>query len=395
MKRLLTFVVGVLVLLSAQYALAAEIVQIPMQVPSISANGEWFVGREGSQIQQDGDQATIWSRQLGLRRLGVLPGHVRSGALGVSPDGSVVVGVSRSSSSGEAFRWTAESGMIGLGTLPEAPSTRARGVSADGSVIAGDSAGEPWIWTQRDGMRAIGRPAGTASVPSIKRISQDGRVVVGYARTQPAPQGNNTVFLWDQQTGFQDLGALPPGWVGTVALGMSSDGSTVLGGLTEAGNGSERGAVFRWTRDLGIVPLPVLPGTQKGFALSATPNGSLIIGEMGDTPSTTLAFVWDELHGTQNLRQVLIDEHGFTDAQLPLLNSAADISADAKTLIGTTFNIQNGSIASRAHWGIFLDKPLINVVPEPSGALLGCTAALVLVVALLRRRSLSRMRLRL
>ncbi|MCA1958668.1 MAG: hypothetical protein LDL14_09095, partial [Nitrospira sp.] len=48
--------------------------------------------------------------------LGDLPGgSFSSMALGVSADGSVVVGVSRSGSGDEAFRWTEATGHGGLG----------------------------------------------------------------------------------------------------------------------------------------------------------------------------------------------------------------------------------------------------------------------------------------
>jgi probable HAF family extracellular repeat protein len=51
--------------------------------------------------------------------LGDLPGgDLSSFALGVSADGSVVVGAGNSAAGNEAFRWTAATGMAGLGDLP-------------------------------------------------------------------------------------------------------------------------------------------------------------------------------------------------------------------------------------------------------------------------------------
>src|SRR5437660_10580757 len=71
--------------------------------------------------------------------LGDLPGGSGfSDARAVSPDGSVVVGGSNSSSGYEAFRWTQTGGMIGLGDLPGPPFySYAFGVSAYGSVVVG------------------------------------------------------------------------------------------------------------------------------------------------------------------------------------------------------------------------------------------------------------------
>src|SRR5688500_60556 len=88
-----------------------------------------------------------------FRGLGDLPGEpFCSAALGVSADGKVVVGSSRSSNGYEAFRWTAAAGMQGLGDLPGgAFASQASGVSADGSVIAGygtkASGNEAFRWT--------------------------------------------------------------------------------------------------------------------------------------------------------------------------------------------------------------------------------------------------------
>ena len=66
-------------------------------------------------------------------------GELRSGAYGVSADGSVVVGLAAHRASGfEAFRWTSGGGMVGLGDLPGGSfSSDADGVSADGSVVVG------------------------------------------------------------------------------------------------------------------------------------------------------------------------------------------------------------------------------------------------------------------
>jgi probable HAF family extracellular repeat protein len=45
-------------------------------------------------------------------------GSFSSFAIGVSADGSVVVGQGLSASGSEAFRWTSGTGMVGLGDLP-------------------------------------------------------------------------------------------------------------------------------------------------------------------------------------------------------------------------------------------------------------------------------------
>jgi probable HAF family extracellular repeat protein len=77
--------------------------------------------------------------------LGDLPGSIfNSQALGVSADGSVIVGLSVSSNGTEAFRWTSGGGMEGLGDLPGGNFvSHAQDVSDDGTVVVGWSSVRP------------------------------------------------------------------------------------------------------------------------------------------------------------------------------------------------------------------------------------------------------------
>ena len=56
-------------------------------------------------------------------------------AMGISGDGTVVVGHSSSAFGKEAFRWTEAEGMIGLGGLPAENKSEANAISADGSIV--------------------------------------------------------------------------------------------------------------------------------------------------------------------------------------------------------------------------------------------------------------------
>jgi probable HAF family extracellular repeat protein len=92
----------------------------------------------------------------------LLGGSFQSRSLGVSGDGSVVVGRGFSGSNGnEAFRWTSAGGMVGLGDLEGASfSSVASGASADGSVVVGEgfsaSGNEAFRWTAGGGMVGLG-----------------------------------------------------------------------------------------------------------------------------------------------------------------------------------------------------------------------------------------------
>ncbi len=74
---------------------------------------------------------------LGRRLLDLPGGGSSSVALGVSSDGTVILGRSNSANGNEAFKY--ENGMMtGLGDLPGGGFfSEARGVSSDGTVIVG------------------------------------------------------------------------------------------------------------------------------------------------------------------------------------------------------------------------------------------------------------------
>ena len=71
-------------------------------------------------------------------------GGFSSAALGVSGDGSVVVGAGISASEQEAVRWTSGGGMVGLGGI--LPSV-AIGASGDWPVVVGSTGSEAVRWT--------------------------------------------------------------------------------------------------------------------------------------------------------------------------------------------------------------------------------------------------------
>ncbi|MCP4247568.1 MAG: HAF repeat/PEP-CTERM domain-containing protein, partial [bacterium] len=85
----------------------------------VSADGSVVAGISESSTSTPGWEAFRWSVCDGMGGLGYLPGSIfNSSANGISADGSTIVGVSDSASGPEAFRWTAAGGMVGLGDLP-------------------------------------------------------------------------------------------------------------------------------------------------------------------------------------------------------------------------------------------------------------------------------------
>jgi uncharacterized membrane protein len=133
-------------------------------------------------------------------------------ATAITPDGRVVIGLTNPNSfgpwsgRGEAFRWTRETGAVTLGVLPGTSFSDAQDVSADGQRIVGRS----WNY----------------NATSVRTLRS---------------------FLWDPIHGMRDLktvletdyglGAELAGWQLEHAIGISDDGTTIVGsGVNPSGD---------------------------------------------------------------------------------------------------------------------------------------------------------------
>ena len=196
-------------------------------------------------------------------------------------------------------------------------------------------------------------------------ISGDGSRVAGITWT---PDGglHQEAFTWHSSGAFQLLGDLAGGAVRSEAIGMSADGSTIVGVSTSALGGE----AFLWTAGGGMVPLGDLAG--GGFssnASDASANGSVIVGR-GLTAAGNTAFIWDSVNGMRPVQDVLasfgVDLTGWR------LTDVTGISDDGRILTGIGIN-PGGQTRS---W--------YAVLPEPGTAVL---IALGLAALGVRRQS--------
>jgi hypothetical protein len=201
------------------------------------------------------------------------------------------------------------------------------------------------MWTQETGTVPLPHtPPSGIELRRIGDISSDGSVLVFHAFN--SINGQWLPFTWDRVNGYQKL-ALEGAFGERPLLDLvSADGTTVVGLSDIIGNLE---ALFRWTREAGATEIPLPLGASSGFARDLTPDGSIIVGE-----ASSGAFVWDERNGAQDLRSLLIQEHGFSESDLPTLHFATQISADAMTLTVATTNSTPAALSA-----IYLDKPLI------------------------------------
>ena len=202
----------------------------PHSANAITADGSVVVGK--GQINASIPGAFRWSAATGAVRLDSLAGYADAEALGVSADGTVIVGASYFGPSGEqaqAVRWVAD-GLGGftveaLGDLPGGNfMSRAVAVSADGTLVLGisesDRGQEAFIWTATGGMQGLGDGTG-----ELRAMSADGSVIVGGSVIWDANNGTRSLFQVLTESGIAGL----ENWSGMGAIGITADGRTIVG----------------------------------------------------------------------------------------------------------------------------------------------------------------------
>lgn len=346
----------------------------------VSADGSVVVGFSESAT---GRSAFRWTQEGGMVALSA---SGFSAANGVSADGSVVVGSTNCVSNCKAFRWTEVGGMVELGDLPGGHFySKANAVSADGSVVVGVGNSvlgwEAFRWTEGGGMVGLGDLPGGDFYSEANAVSADGSVVVGRGEsvwvTLGASYSQAEAFRWTQVGGFQGLGYLPGGSALSSALGVSADGSVVVG-FSYSASGTE---AFRWTETGGMVGLGDFPGGLfHSAALGVSADGSVVVG-YGHSVLHWEAFIWDAVNGMRNLREVLVNDLGLGAALAGwTLWEARGISADGLRIVGWGINPDGQTEA----WLADLSP---SRVPEPATAVLVGSGVALLVVASRRQRN--------
>lgn len=249
--------------------------------------------------------------------LGDLPGGTfDSEALGLSDDGSTVVGSSDAASGREAFRWTVSTGIAGLGDLAGgAFESEAWSTSADGTVVVGYSIStigrQPFKWTPEQQMTGFGGQ-GIAT-----DLSSTASVVVGFAPFNMSTEG----FRGAQGQPFAGLGDLAGGIFESAAFATSSGGDVVVG----FSNGILGNEAFRWLLGVGMFGIGDLSGGPfSSVANGVSASGSVVVGRSASS-SGFEAFRWTNSSGMVGLGDL---QGGSFDS------SALDVSEDGRVVVG-------------------------------------------------------------
>lgn len=312
-------------------------------VIGMSADGSVVIGTGTDSNRKN--QSFLWTNKSGMSPLG-MDGTTSSRPLvnGISADGKTVVGmIVRGSYQTSAFSWTASKGFTDLGKLG-GYTANAVATSADGSVIAGESNGHVFRWTASSGMVDLGTLPGYTQDNIATGVSADGKVIVGYSSNQTFVinhySTNGQAFRWTQATGLVGLGFLLGGNVnyfqqGSYAAGVSADGSVIAGYSSK--NGDIFLETFRWTQQSGMVGLGAVSGDNFSFAKGISADGKVIVGVSRKLSSgydyTQQAFRWSAVTGMQSVADWLQDA-GVSVPSNMHLTSAVAANADGSILIG-------------------------------------------------------------
>lgn len=312
----------------------------------ISADGTTVVGISCSASSGSDNEAFRWRGGM-MTGLGDLPGGIfRSKANATSSDGSVVVGFSVNHEVNEsvgAFYWQ-NAAMIDLGDLDGGWSSyQAFDVSANGIVVVGrahDGEYHPVRW-EDGGLFILGDLPGGDDKGWAHGISADGTVIVGMVNSESGQEA----FRWEDNL-MTGLGDLPGGTFGSEAYRVSADGLTVVG----CGHSDSGTEAFRWKQGV-IMGLGDLPGGSFGSsATDISGDGAIVVGS-SETEFGSEAFIWDEDSGMRNLKTVLLDLYGL-DLKDWTLKSANGISDDGRVIVGGGINPDGYSEA----WMVILPR---------------------------------------
>lgn len=261
-------------------------------------------------------------------------GTPQSFAIGMSDDGSVVVGYSHSRHGPQAFRWTSAEGMTALGVNSLGPGylRMANAVSAAGDVIVGEGyssqtplQSEAFHWTRTDGtVRVTGDLPGWVRATLATDVSADGRIVVGGCIINPAQFPDGQAFRWTAAEGIQFLGDFDGGSTLSGASAISADGRVIVGmGSIPGGT-----VAFRWTAETGLLGLGQLQSspTRSSEASAVSADGAVIVGRGSSTNGLREAFRWTAAEGMVGLGDLPEGE---------FYSSAVGVSADGEVVVGT------------------------------------------------------------
>ena len=276
----------------------------------------------------DGTVGYRWTESGGVTTFAFQPSDV-------SFDGSVIVGIRNPGATEfEAVRWTQAGGVVGLGDLSSDDGSvysSALGVSGDGSVVVGSTAGAPFKWTALAGGMSAWPPPPDVPAEAYNGfnsgVSADGSITAGgYQIDVAAPP---PLFMRTETHYFRAVGGKVADEDKITAMSLLSSASGISGnGQVIFGQASNQAAFWSGGNVHNTV------GPLASWFDGASFTGDCIVGT--SMSGTTAAMIWDDVHEFRDLRTVLENDFGLA-AELSdwTLTQANDVSDDCTTIVGT------------------------------------------------------------
>jgi uncharacterized membrane protein len=211
-------------------------------------------------------------------------------------------------------------------TLGDANSVNTSGVAV-GSVDAGSNQ-RGAIYTGGGGAIITQTTATGCFFVTAFGINDSGRVVGQGIDPNNAARNVGIVYDIGENAAFE-VGALP-GFNGSLAFGVSNTGYVVGSSMLNQGSGLP----FIWSKQGGMVAIPLATGTTQGSARAVNSDG-WVVGN--DSSAFSIPFLYD---GTNTYRLAdLIPPNSGWDLSMNTSSSALGISEDA-VIVGT--GVHNG-----------------------------------------------------
>ena len=361
----------------AQSSPTASVSAAPLPLPTDADGGfASAINADGSTVAgfvntPSGSDFIIWTDRV-PKAYPMPLGYSDNTYFSISGDGRTVAGTGYHYFDGFAWIWTQQGGQrIVPDISANEPIYGAGPISADGRTLAVNSlygtrrvapngnflggtgptgGGNAYLWTEAGGFQSIGHLTNDPKeIISITALSGDAGTAAGQARRCSVCTGSgnpvydiNTAFVWRSGQGFTILPDLssspaptmfnPTGVVNSAVIGISRDGSTVVGG--SYGSDGRMQAVY-W-RSGQINPLGFVHADDfTTTARFASGNGSTIIGD-GFNPGSNYHWRWTAATGMQDIRSIL------TKAGLDLgsyqISSLEGMSDDGRIILGNWYD---------------------------------------------------------
>jgi uncharacterized membrane protein len=301
-------------------------------VSAISGDGTLVVGTAFINGQR---HAYTWRASTGL-----IDQQYRFTMQALTADGARIVGHVAQGIDGPGAGIFEEGVWIRIPDLLTGPTVTAHGISPNGLWVVGEFTinpgspqSKPFRWSQESGPVAVPVPVGTGDGVAVG-VSDDGTIVIG-SISNVSIGGVNSAFRWTAGGGFSYLDEERL----RDAVDSSNDCSIIVA------NGQPTVGVHTfclWSNGIEqFIPIPFF--ARELTAKACTADGRVVVGTYRDRDSSnrTGAFIWDAVHGVRDLQQVLV-ALGLNLAGTQLTDGI-DITPNGLTIVGRA-RYNNGQV---------------------------------------------------